>query len=101
MKQIESAEIKLELDGILFTWDDEKEKINIRKHGLDFTSGLSSKLCMRLFSMPLSENRSGQFKVSEVALESFPAVSVPSVASSTSFVCVIEVKIHLSVKDTF
>lgn len=38
MKLIENAEIKLELDGILFTWDDEKEKINIRKNGLDFTS---------------------------------------------------------------
>ena len=38
MKQIEHTEIKLELGGMLFTWDDEKEKINIRKHGLDFTS---------------------------------------------------------------
>lgn len=41
MKQIESAEIKLELDGILFTWDDEKEKINIRKHGVDFRAAAS------------------------------------------------------------
>ena len=36
MKLIEHAEIKLELDGMLFTWDDEKERINIRKHGIDF-----------------------------------------------------------------
>lgn len=36
MKQIEHEEIKLELEGMLFTWDDEKEKINIRKHGVDF-----------------------------------------------------------------
>ncbi|MBR0257463.1 MAG: BrnT family toxin [Synergistaceae bacterium] len=38
MKLIEHAEIKLELDGMLFTWDDEKERINIRKHGIDFTA---------------------------------------------------------------
>ncbi len=35
---IEHAEIKLELNGMLFTWDDEKEKINIRKHGLHFSA---------------------------------------------------------------
>ena len=34
---IEDNEIKLELDGMLFTWDDEKEKINIRKHGINFS----------------------------------------------------------------
>ena len=34
---IEDNEIKLELDGMLFTWDDEKEKINIRKHGVRFS----------------------------------------------------------------
>ena len=33
MKQIEREEIKLELDGILFTWDDEN---NIRKHEVRF-----------------------------------------------------------------
>ena len=38
MKQIEHDVIKLQLGDMLFTWDDEKEKINIRKHGLDFTS---------------------------------------------------------------
>ncbi len=32
MKRIEHEEIKLELDGMLFTWNDEKEKLNIRKH---------------------------------------------------------------------
>ena len=37
MKQTEYDEIKLELNGMLFTWDDEKEKINIRKHGIDFS----------------------------------------------------------------
>ena len=26
---------------MLFTWDDEKERINIRKHGLDFTAAAS------------------------------------------------------------
>ncbi len=36
MKRIEHEEIKLELGGMLFTWNDEKEKINIRKHGIDF-----------------------------------------------------------------
>ena len=36
MKHIENEEIKLELGGMLFTWDDEKEKINIRKHKIDF-----------------------------------------------------------------
>ena len=46
-------------------------------------------------------SRSGQFKVSEVALERFPAVSVPCVARCASFSGVIEVEIHLGVKDTF
>ena len=36
-KHIEKAEIKLRLGDMLFTWDDEKEKINIRKYGIDFT----------------------------------------------------------------
>ena len=36
MKHVEHEEIKLELDGILFTWDDEKEKINISKHEVRF-----------------------------------------------------------------
>ena len=36
-KHIENDEIKLQLEGMLFTWDDEKEKINIHKHGIDFT----------------------------------------------------------------
>ena len=36
MKQIEHDEIKLELEGMLFTWNDEKEQLNIRKHGVDF-----------------------------------------------------------------
>ena len=38
MKQIEHEEIKLELEGMLFTWDDEKEKINFRKHGIHFSA---------------------------------------------------------------
>ncbi len=38
MKQIEHEEIKLKLDGMLFTWDDEKEKINFRKHGIHFSA---------------------------------------------------------------
>ncbi len=41
MKQIEHEEIKLKLDGMLFTWDDEKEKINIRKHSMDFKTAAS------------------------------------------------------------
>ena len=36
MKQIEPDGIKLRLGDMLFTWDDEKERINIRKHGVDF-----------------------------------------------------------------
>lgn len=36
MKQIEHDEIKLRLGDMLFTWDDEKEKINFRKHDVDF-----------------------------------------------------------------
>lgn len=38
MKQTEHEEIKLELEGMLFTWNDEKEKINFRKHGIHFSS---------------------------------------------------------------
>ena len=37
MKQVEHEEIKLRLGDVLFTWDDEKERINIRKHEIDFT----------------------------------------------------------------
>ncbi|MBQ6774559.1 MAG: BrnT family toxin [Synergistaceae bacterium] len=33
---MEYGEIKFRLGDILFTWDDEKEKINIRKHGVNF-----------------------------------------------------------------
>ncbi|MBQ4469210.1 MAG: BrnT family toxin [Synergistaceae bacterium] len=40
--KIEQDEIKLELGGMLFTWDDEKEKINIRKHGIDFTTAAAA-----------------------------------------------------------
>lgn len=36
MRQVEHDEIKLRIGDMLFTWDDEKEKINIRKHGVDF-----------------------------------------------------------------
>lgn len=36
MKHIETDEVKLRLGDMLFTWDDEKERINIRKHGVDF-----------------------------------------------------------------
>ena len=36
MKHTEYDEIKLRLGDMLFTWDDEKERINIRKHGIDF-----------------------------------------------------------------
>ena len=53
------------------------------------------------FALKLWLMRSGQLKVSEVALESFLTVSVSCVASRASFIDVIEVKIHLSVKDTF
>ena len=38
MKEFEYDEIKFEIGGMLFTWDDEKEKINIKKHGIDFSS---------------------------------------------------------------
>ena len=38
MKEFEYDEIKFEIGGMLFTWDDEKEKINIKKHGVDFSS---------------------------------------------------------------
>ena len=36
MKHIEYEAIKLRLGDMLFTWDDEKERVNIRKHGVDF-----------------------------------------------------------------
>lgn len=36
-KHTEHEEVKLRLGDMLFTWDDEKEKINIRKHGVDFS----------------------------------------------------------------
>ncbi|MBR0232600.1 MAG: BrnT family toxin [Synergistaceae bacterium] len=38
MKEYDYDEIKFEIGGMLFTWDDEKEKINIKKHGVDFSS---------------------------------------------------------------
>ena len=41
MKHTEYEEIKLRLGDMLFTWDDEKERINIHKHGLDFTAAAS------------------------------------------------------------
>ena len=40
-KHIEEDEIKLRLGDMLFTWDDEKEKINIRKHKIDFKTAAS------------------------------------------------------------
>ena len=42
MRQLEHEEIKLQLGGMLFTWDDEKERINIRKHGIDFKEAASA-----------------------------------------------------------
>ncbi|MBQ3401956.1 MAG: hypothetical protein IJG65_01090 [Synergistaceae bacterium] len=33
MKQIEHAEVKLELDGMLFTWDDEKKGLTSESMG--------------------------------------------------------------------
>ena len=36
INQIENDEIKFRIGDILFTWDDNKEKINIRKHGVNF-----------------------------------------------------------------
>ncbi len=42
MKLTEHAEIKLELDGMLFTWDDEKERINFRKHKVHFAVAASA-----------------------------------------------------------
>ncbi|MBQ9389628.1 MAG: BrnT family toxin [Synergistaceae bacterium] len=50
MKYIENEEIKLELGGMLFTWDDEKERINIRKHKLDFASAASVFMDTYLFT---------------------------------------------------
>lgn len=35
-KHIEQDAVKLELDGMFFTWDDEKERTNFRKHGIRF-----------------------------------------------------------------
>ena len=40
-KHIERDEIKLQLGDMLFTWDNEKERINIRKHGIDFKTAAS------------------------------------------------------------
>ena len=42
MKQTEHEEVKLKLGGMLFTWNDEKEKINIRKHDVDFDIAASA-----------------------------------------------------------
>ena len=36
MRKIEYNKIKLNINGLLFTWDDEKEKINVNKHGVKF-----------------------------------------------------------------
>ncbi|MBR0256313.1 MAG: BrnT family toxin, partial [Synergistaceae bacterium] len=41
MKQTEHDEIKLRIGDMLFTWDDEKEQINIRKHDIDFRTAAS------------------------------------------------------------
>ncbi|MBQ4430201.1 MAG: BrnT family toxin, partial [Synergistaceae bacterium] len=41
MKQTEHDEIKLRIGDMLFTWDDEKERINIRKHKIDFRAAAS------------------------------------------------------------
>ena len=41
LKQTEFDEIKLELNGMLFTWDKNKEAINIRKHNINFTFAAS------------------------------------------------------------
>ena len=32
MKHIETEKVKLRIGNMSFTWDDEKEKINFRKH---------------------------------------------------------------------
>ncbi|MBQ7168629.1 MAG: BrnT family toxin [Synergistaceae bacterium] len=37
-KHTEHDVIKLRIGDMLFTWDDEKERINIRKHGIDFSA---------------------------------------------------------------
>lgn len=50
MKQTEHEEIKLELEGMLFTWDDEKEKINFQKHGIHFEIAASVFLDTALFT---------------------------------------------------
>ena len=42
MKRVEHEEIKLRLGDMFFTWDDEKERINIRKHGIDFKEAASA-----------------------------------------------------------
>ena len=44
---------------------------------------------------------SGDFQRSEVALECFPAVTVPSVARPAPYISVKQVEIHLGVKDAF
>ena len=41
MKQTEHDEIKLRIGDMLFTWDDEKERINIRKHKIDFKAAVN------------------------------------------------------------
>ena len=40
-KEIEYDDVKLILNGMLFTWDSEKEKINIRKHNVTFKEAAS------------------------------------------------------------
>ena len=41
MKHIETDKVKLRLGDMLFTWDDAKERINIRKHKIDFKTAAS------------------------------------------------------------
>lgn len=41
MKQIEHDEIKLRIGDMLFTWDDEKERVNFRKHKVHFAVAAS------------------------------------------------------------
>lgn len=42
MRQVYNSEIKLRLSDMLFTWDDEKERINFRKHKVHFAVAASA-----------------------------------------------------------
>ena len=82
MKRTETAEIKLRLGDMLFTWDDEKERINFRKHGIHFKVAASVFLDSYLYI----ESNSVDVYTGEERLDAIGAIG----AETTIFVVYVE-----------